>query len=54
MYKQRYSNPESHWACMTSIDCTQSNNILQDSLISPISHKLQEMAENLVGEKKRE
>lgn len=38
-----------HWVCMTSIDCAQGYVIILDSMMSPISQKLQELAENLVG-----
>lgn len=38
-----------HWVCMTSIDCAQGYVIVLDSMMSPISQKLQELAENLVG-----
>ena len=39
-----------HWVCMTSIDSTKGYVIVLDSLMSPISQELQELAENLVGE----
>ncbi|PFX11983.1 hypothetical protein AWC38_SpisGene24131 [Stylophora pistillata] len=38
-----------HWVCMTSIDCAQGYVIFLDSMMSPISQELQELAENLVG-----
>ena len=38
-----------HWVCMTSIDCPQGYVIVLDSLHSPVSRELKQLAQDLLG-----